>query len=170
MTCLWRATTMIHISGAICGLSCGAKRETFCPCCDLLRVKKKNIQNVKCHSIPLSILHYFHYSPVKPMHGFIYWLNQFISELAPSNPKHTPVRSHQLPSLSHLFALHTVLFSLTFILFTSVSDSLSLFTSSLSFLVIPLNHYRGPSLFVGLSHPSLRPRLPSILLLSRSLS
>lgn len=63
--------------------------------------------------------------------------------------------------LSHLYSLYC---------FLSSSLSLPLFPSPLGFLVIPLNHYRGPSLFIGLSHPSLRPRLPSVSLFSRFLS
>ncbi len=129
---------------------------------------KKNIQNLKCHSTPLSILHYFHYSSVKPTHGFMFWLNQFIFELAPKL-KHTPVRTQQLPSLSHFF-LPFIQYFLSYFYSLYLFLWLSLFPSPLSFLVIPLNHCKGPSLFVGLSHPSMRPRLPSIFLLSRSLS
>lgn len=58
---------------------------------------------------------------------------------------------------------YTTFFSLphTFIFFHPFLTS-SLFPSPLSFLVILLNHYGGPSLLAGLSHPRLLPRLPSI--------
>lgn len=153
---------MVHIGGAICVQNFSTARETFCPCCS--GWSEKAIQNVKYHRILLSILHYFHYSSITPMHGFIYDLiESFYFWISSQTQTHT--HSHTPASDTFSFLL-----SLSLLSSLPLSLTLSLFPSPLSFVVIPLNHYRGPSLFVELSHPSLHPRLPFILLLSHSLS
>lgn len=106
------------------------------------------------------------------LHSLIHWLNWFIFHLN-RTCTHTPLLflfTHKsVKFLIPFFALHTPLFSLphTFIFFHPFLTS-SLFPSPLSFLVILLNHYGGPSLLAGLSHPGLLPGLPSIFPLPHS--
>lgn len=104
------------------------------------------------------------------LHSLIHLLNWFIFHL---NCACTHTHTLLLSSLAHksvkfliLFffcPLYTTFFPLphTFIFFHPSLTS-SLFPSPLSFLVILLNHYGGPSLLAGLSHPRLLPGLPSI--------
>lgn len=108
------------------------------------QINMKKHQTFQMSYIPLSILTYFpNWSP-------------------------NPNTQKSLP-LSLYFAFIQYFFS-HFHFLSPPSLTLSLFPSPLSSLVILLNHYRGPSLLVRLSHPSLRPRLPSIFLPPHSLS
>lgn len=129
----------------------GSTRETLCsPWCE------KNPHILKCHSIPLSILHYFHYSSIKT-HAWLHLLIESIYFwISSQNQTHTHVLTAASVTFSSLCPSYST-FSLTFILPPSFSDSLSL-SQSTEFSGNPSQSLRRPFTLRGTFSPLVAPR------------